>query len=133
MPELQAELCARVRMDEVDDALPCVSMLVTPHSGAPGADAALRGNAGHLREEKPRSSQSAFAIMNQMEVIRPAFERGIGCHGRDCDAILQFQVAEAKGRKHRRSRLAQCSFRGTLPEPPLDGFEPCPVPQPQIL
>ena len=48
--KLQADLCRRIGVDEIDDARPGCLLLVVPQSGAARRDAGVAAHASHLGE-----------------------------------------------------------------------------------
>ena len=79
MADLQAEFRLRIRVNEVDDALPGLFLRVVPQAGAARRDAALRRHAGHLGVHQPGAAGRARAVVNQMPVTWHAVLRPNTC------------------------------------------------------
>ena len=59
----------RVRVHEVDDALPRRHVRVVPHPRAAGRDAALGRDVGHLGDHEPRAADRAAAEVHEVPVV----------------------------------------------------------------
>ena len=129
MDEVRGQFVAATRM-AVEAGF---DMVVVPHAGAAGADAAFGRDAGHLGEDKPRATHRALAQVHQVELVGHAVDRRIHRHRRDGDAVLDRHVAHRERREHGWRGLVRLARGRPLPEPALDSFEPLAVPQPEVL
>ncbi len=105
MAELQAELGLRLRVHEIDDALPRRLVRVAVHAGATRRDARLLRHVGHLGEHQAGAADRARAIVDEVPIVRHAVLRRVLAHRRHHDAVLERQPAQAERLEHRRERL----------------------------
>ena len=92
MAQLEAEFRFAMGVDEVDDPAPGFDLFGGIESGAARGDPAYCRDTGHLGIDQPGAALRAFAIMNQMEIVRDAVCGRIHRHGRDDDAVRQLHL-----------------------------------------
>ncbi|SPC13098.1 conserved hypothetical protein [Cupriavidus oxalaticus] len=123
--ELRRPLAARVAdlhgdariaagMHEIDDALPCVALLIVPQARAARRDARIGRHAGHFRHHHAGATQRARTEVNQVEVARHAIGAGVHGHRRHHHAVLQRDAAQPERREHRRQRLGLAQLQALL-------------------
>ena len=105
MPELQAELRLRLRMHEIDDALPRGLVRVLVDAGASRRNSRVLRDVGHFGEHQAGAADGARAVMHEVPVVRQSVLRRVLAHRRHDDAVLQRQAAQAERLEHRRERL----------------------------
>ena len=132
VPELAADLRARLPVHEVRDALPGRGVLVRIEPRAAGGDPALGADAGHLGGDEARSPLRPLGVVDQMPVPGEAARRLVLGHGRDDDPVLEPQPAEGEGREHRRADRG-VRRPGPFLEPALGAPKPPGIAQAQVL
>ena len=103
--KLQADLCGRIGVDEIDDPRPRRLLLVVPQAGAARRDAGVAADAGHLGEDQPGAADRARAVMHQMEIAGHALLRRVHAHRRHHRAVRHFHLAQLERLEHRRRGL----------------------------
>ena len=136
MPELDADPRVRVRVDEVDDALPGVDLPLLPQARAAGRDPPVGRDAEHLGHHEPGAAERARAEVHEMEVVRVAVHGRVHVHRRDDDAILELELAETERHEHRRPRRRGSGLPPALRlvgEPAVDLVHEAVVAQAQVV
>ena len=105
MAELQADLCGRIGVNEIDDPRPRRLLLVVPQPGAARRDAGVAADAGHLGEHQSGAADRARAVMHQMEIAGHALLRRVHAHRRHHGAVGHLHLAQFERLEHRRHRL----------------------------
>ena len=137
MAELDADPRVRVRVHEVDDALPRSDLALLPEARAARRDAPDGRHAEHLGHHEPGAAEGTRAEVHEVEVVDVAVARGVHVHGRDDDAVLELEIAEPERHEHRRPRR-QGLRRSHLPlrlvgEPIVDLPDEAVVAQAQVV
>ena len=132
VPELAADLRARLPVHEVRDPLPGRGVLVRVEPRAAGGDPALGAHAGHLDGDEARSPLRPLGVVDQVPVPGEAPDRLVLGHRRDDDPVLEPEAAQGEGREHRRADRG-VRRPGALLEPALGAAEPPGVAPAQVL
>jgi hypothetical protein len=107
MSKLQADLCRRIGVDEIDDPHPRRLLLVVPQTSTAGRDAGVAADAGHFREDQASAADRARAVMHEMEIGRYPLLCGIHAHRRHHRAVRNLHLAQLQRLEHRRRGLVE--------------------------
>ena len=102
-------------------------------AGAAGADAALGGDAGHLGVDEAGAALGALAEVDEVPVGGDAVDGLVLGHGRDDDAVLELEAAQAEGGEHRAADGGVRADAGLGLEPGLGAVQPVLVAEAQVL
>src|SRR6185437_14647460 len=106
MAKLHRDPRLSVVVNKVHNPRPGSLLLVIPHPRTARSDTRLRRDACHLRAHHRGAAHRPRSKMYEMEVVRNALLRHVGGHGRNDHAILERQLTNCNGSKHRWQRFA---------------------------
>jgi len=89
MAELNADLCRRLGMDEIDQPLPCSLMHGSIETWTTGGDPPLRTDASHFGIDESGAALRTFGIMREMPIGGATVYRFVLRHRRDDDPVSE--------------------------------------------
>src|SRR5687768_9700610 len=93
-----------MRVDEIDDARPCIPLRLAPQPGAAGRDATDRRHTRHFRYDQPGTAGGSRAVMHEVPISWHTIDGEVLRHWRDDHAIDELHATQSERKKHRRSR-----------------------------
>ena len=111
MGELDAELCRAIAAAVGDDARKCRFAIVRIEPEAAVADAAAALDAGRLDHHQRRPGIGEHTEVVDVPVGGYAVVGAVLAHGRDHDAVREFEIGELNGRKQGAGHVTRIDLR----------------------